>query len=243
LAKTFSDGFGLGFVYEAVNEEKKMDQSVAVSKAAPVLKSTDESKHPATKKLGLVLLSGVVVGSMIGGGSFNLPANMASSAGLAAIIIAWVITFVGMFFLSNAFRVLSDKRPDLKAGIYSYAHAGFGPFAGFQMAWGYWLSSAFGNVASDIWQWSELAVTHRRVDFDMGHVFHRHVRCETHRDFKRSRQRAEYNDDYCRADYHGVFRNRGKFFLRFLGASTASWQPILAGEKHDACHAMGIHRH
>jgi arginine:ornithine antiporter/lysine permease len=52
-----------------------------------------------------------------------------------------------MFFLSNAFRILSDKRPDLKAGIYSYAQAGFGPFAGFQMAWGYWLSSAFGNVA------------------------------------------------------------------------------------------------
>ncbi len=69
-----------------------MDQSVAVSKAAPVLKSTDESQHPANKKLGLVLLSGVVVGSMIGGGSFNLPANMASSAGLAAIMIAWVIT-------------------------------------------------------------------------------------------------------------------------------------------------------
>jgi arginine:ornithine antiporter/lysine permease len=124
-----------------------MDQSVIISKAAPVLKSTDESAHPATKKLGRVLLSGVVVGSMIGGGSFNLPANMASSAGLAAIMIAWVITFVGMFFLSNAFRVLSDKRPDLKAGIYSYAQAGFGPFAGFQMAWGYWLSSAFGNVA------------------------------------------------------------------------------------------------
>jgi arginine:ornithine antiporter/lysine permease len=128
-------------------QEPDMDQSVVVGKPASVLKSTDESAHPATKKLGLVLLSGVVVSSMIGGGSFNLPANMAGAAGLGAIIIAWVITFVGMFFLANAFRVLSDKRPDLKAGIYSYAKAGFGPFAGFQMAWGYWLSSAFGNVA------------------------------------------------------------------------------------------------
>jgi arginine:ornithine antiporter/lysine permease len=84
---------------------------------------------------------------MIGGGSFNLPANMAGGAGLVAIGIAWVVTFIGMYFLSNSFRILSDKRPDLKGGIYSYAAAGFGPFAGFQMAWGYWLSSAFGNVA------------------------------------------------------------------------------------------------
>ena len=123
-----------------------MDQTVVTRPVPEVVKATDNSAHPATRKLGLVLLSGVVVGSMIGGGSFNLPANMASAAGLGAIIIAWAITFAGMFFLSNAFRVLSDKRPDLKAGIYSYAQAGFGPFAGFQMAWGYWLSSAFGNV-------------------------------------------------------------------------------------------------
>ena len=124
-----------------------MDQ--AGSSPTPPLrpKATDESAHPETRKLGLLMLTGVVVGSMIGGGSFNLPANMSGAAGLGAIIIAWVVTFIGMYFLSNSFRILSDKRPDLKAGIYSYAQAGFGPFAGFQMAWGYWLSSAFGNVA------------------------------------------------------------------------------------------------
>jgi arginine:ornithine antiporter / lysine permease len=124
-----------------------MDDIRPAADARPLPKSTEESSHPETRKLGLVMLSGVVIGSMIGGGSFNLPANMSGAAGLGAIVIAWVVTFVGMYFLSNAFRILSDKRPDLKAGIYSYAQAGFGPFAGFQMAWGYWLSSAFGNVA------------------------------------------------------------------------------------------------
>lgn len=124
-----------------------MDQLTPSNYAAPRAKATDESAHPETRKLGLLMLSGVVVGSMIGGGAFNLPANMSGSAGLGAIVIAWVVTFVGMYFLSNAFRVLSDKRPDLKAGIYSYAQEGFGRFTGFQMAWGYWLSSAFGNVA------------------------------------------------------------------------------------------------
>ncbi|MDD2706315.1 MAG: basic amino acid/polyamine antiporter [Acidocella sp.] len=127
-----------------------MDQPAPATAPQPRPKATDESAHPETRKLGLIMLSGVVVGSMIGGGSFNLPANMAGAAGLGAIIIAWVITFIGMFFLANSFRILSDKRPDLKAGIYSYAQAGFGPFAGFQMAWGYWLSSAFGNVAFSV---------------------------------------------------------------------------------------------
>jgi len=103
--------------------------------------------QPDTRGLGLLLLSGIVVGSMIGGGAFNLPQNMAAGASLGAITIAWGITLVGMFFLSNAFRTLADQRPDLKSGIYSYAREGFGRFAGFEMAWGYWLSSAFGNVA------------------------------------------------------------------------------------------------
>lgn len=123
-----------------------MDQPSFVATKPPSA-AQETTTQPESRRLGVVLLSGVVVGSMIGGGAFNLPQNMAQGAGLAAIIIAWVVTFVGMYFLSNSFRILSDKRPDLKAGIYSYAQAGFGPFAGFQMAWGYWLSSAFGNVA------------------------------------------------------------------------------------------------
>ncbi len=121
-----------------------MDQPVSITTPSAAQGGPD---HPESRKLGVILLSGVVIGSMIGGGSFNLPQNMANKAGLAAVGIAWAITFVGMYFLSNCFRILSDKRPDLKAGIYTYAQAGFGPFAGFMMAWGYWLSANFGNVA------------------------------------------------------------------------------------------------
>jgi arginine:ornithine antiporter/lysine permease len=108
--------------------------------------AADAARVPS-RKFGLPLLTGIVIASMIGGGAFNLPQNMASGAGLGAVLIAWLITMVGMFFLTNTFRTLADKRPDLKAGIYSYAREGFGPFAGFAMAWGYWLSCAFGNVA------------------------------------------------------------------------------------------------
>ena len=99
-----------------------------------------------TKKLGVVALASVVVSSMVGGGIYSLPQNMAASASVGAVLIAWVITGLGMYFLANSFRILSDIRPDLKAGIYMYGREGFGPFVGFLIAWGYWLCQIFGNV-------------------------------------------------------------------------------------------------
>lgn len=98
------------------------------------------------KKLGLVALAAVVVSAMVGGGVFNLPQNMAQSAGTGAIIIAWIITGIGIWFVANTFRILSDARPDAKTGIYSYGELGFGKFTGFLMAWGYWLCNCFANI-------------------------------------------------------------------------------------------------
>ena len=98
------------------------------------------------KKLGVISLAALVVGAMIGGGIFSLPQNMAQNASVVAVILAWVITGVGIFFLANTFRLLSVARPDATTGIYAYARLGFGRFAGFQMAWSYWLCNIFGNV-------------------------------------------------------------------------------------------------
>ena len=100
-----------------------------------------------TKKVGLYGLIAIVLGSMIGGGVFNLPSNMAGGAALGPVIIAWIITGFGMYFLANSFKSLSDIRPDLSSGIYSYAADGFGKYVGFNSAWGYWLSAAIGNVS------------------------------------------------------------------------------------------------
>ena len=100
-----------------------------------------------TKKLGVMMLAALVVSAMIGGGIFSLPQNMSQSAGAGAVLIAWIITGVGIFFLANTFRILADARPDATTGIYAYARLGFGRFAGFQMAWCYWLCNVFGNVA------------------------------------------------------------------------------------------------
>ncbi len=99
------------------------------------------------KKLGVIPLVAIVISAMIGGGIFSLPQNMAQGASAGAVILAWIITGLGMFFIANTFRILSSARPDATTGIYAYARLGFGRFAGFQMAWAYWLCNIFGNVA------------------------------------------------------------------------------------------------
>jgi arginine:ornithine antiporter / lysine permease len=95
----------------------------------PVAADTVVAQHvaqPGGRNLSLPLLTSVVIASMIGGGAFNLPQNMAHGAGLAAIEIAWTITLVGMFSLSNTFRTLAEQdgvdflgrcKDELRSGI------------------------------------------------------------------------------------------------------------------------------
>ena len=103
-------------------------------------------KTTNSSKLGLFGLAAIVVSSMIGGGIFSLPQNMAQSAFAGSVILAWLITGFGMYFIANTFRVLSNVKPDLKSGIYMYAKAGFGNYMGFNIGWSYWLCQIFGNV-------------------------------------------------------------------------------------------------
>ncbi|MGN8258019.1 arginine-ornithine antiporter [Pseudomonas sp. SMSB3] len=100
----------------------------------------------ASGKLKLGALVALVVGSMIGGGIFSLPQNMAASAGVGAVLIGWAITAVGMLTLAFVFQTLANRKPDLDGGVYAYAKAGFGDYMGFSSAWGYWISAWLGNV-------------------------------------------------------------------------------------------------
>ncbi|MFJ3451493.1 arginine-ornithine antiporter [Pseudomonas sichuanensis] len=102
------------------------------------------SDSPAKLKLGALVA--LVVGSMIGGGIFSLPQNMAASAGVGAVLIGWAITAVGMLTLAFVFQTLANRKPDLDGGVYAYAKAGFGDYMGFSSAWGYWISAWLGNV-------------------------------------------------------------------------------------------------
>lgn len=108
---------------------------------------TPVSTGTSDRKLGLLSLAALVVGSMIGGGVFSLPQNMAKGASPGAIVVGWLVTGVGMLALAFVYQQLATRKPALDAGPYAYARAGFGDFVGFNSAWGYWLSAWIGNVS------------------------------------------------------------------------------------------------
>lgn len=106
--------------------------------------STTATSTPA--RVSVVALTAMVVGSMVGGGVFALPQEFGAVAGVVAAILAWVVAGVGMMSLALVFQNLALRRPDLDSGMYVYAQEGFGPYAGFNAAFGYWASNIAGNV-------------------------------------------------------------------------------------------------
>ncbi|MFD6348034.1 basic amino acid/polyamine antiporter [Streptomyces roseolus] len=101
---------------------------------------------PVAVKLSLLTLTAMVVGSMVGAGVFSLPRRFAQETGVAGALIAWAVAGVGMLMLAFVFQTLAVRRPDLDAGVYAYAKAGFGEYLGFFSAFGYWASACVGNV-------------------------------------------------------------------------------------------------
>ncbi|MFB8025431.1 MULTISPECIES: basic amino acid/polyamine antiporter [unclassified Streptomyces] len=107
----------------------------------------DAPEGPTTAvKMTLLTLTTMVVGSMVGAGVFSLPSRFAQETGVAGALIAWAIAGTGMLMLAFVFQTLAVRRPDLDAGVYAYAKAGFGEYLGFFSAFGYWASACVGNV-------------------------------------------------------------------------------------------------
>ena len=100
-----------------------------------------------TQKLSLFALTGMVVGSMVGAGIFSLPRTFGGATGPFGAIVAWCIAGGGMYLLARVFQFLAARKPDLDAGVYAYAKAGFGSYPGFLSALGYWVGSCIGNVS------------------------------------------------------------------------------------------------
>ena len=100
----------------------------------------------ADQKMSRMQLTAMVVGSMIGAGIFNLPARFGTATGPFGALLAWTIAGGGMYLLARVFQSLAEKKPDIDAGVFAYAKAGFGDYVGFVSAFGYWLGSCRGNV-------------------------------------------------------------------------------------------------
>ncbi|MEO6633783.1 MAG: amino acid permease, partial [Mucilaginibacter sp.] len=92
----------------------------------------------ASKKLGIWTSTSLVVGSMIGSGVFLVPAAMASFGSIS--LLGWLFSAIGAFFVARVFSRLSGMIPKSVGGPYAYTHYGFGDFAGFMIAWGYYIS-------------------------------------------------------------------------------------------------------
>ncbi|MCK0196522.1 basic amino acid/polyamine antiporter [Ancylobacter sp. 6x-1] len=101
----------------------------------------------APSKFALPTLTAMVVGSMVGAGIFSLPQTFGRVTGGLGALIAWAIAGGGMLMLAFVFQSLSRRKPELDAGVYAYAKAGFGNYPGFLSALGYWTVCCLGNVS------------------------------------------------------------------------------------------------
>lgn len=97
------------------------------------------------KKLGFWTSSSLVVGNMIGSGVFLLPATLAAFGSIS--LFGWLISAIGAATLAFVFIELSKMLPAMSGGPYTYTRSGLGDFAGFLVAWGYWVSVWCTNAA------------------------------------------------------------------------------------------------
>lgn len=100
---------------------------------------------PAPKRAyGFWICLALVIGNMIGSGFFLMPARLAPFGWNG--VAGWMATTLGALCLAAVFAALARSMPKA-GGPYAYTRAAFGPFAGFLVAWSYWVSMWIGNVA------------------------------------------------------------------------------------------------
>src|SRR4029453_17200877 len=97
----------------------------------------DRENRGNGKSLGTAACTAIVVGNMVGSGFYLSPAAVAPFGNLA--IIAWIVMGVGAICLGLTFAKLARLAP-ATGGPYAYTRRAFGDFAGFLIAWGYWIS-------------------------------------------------------------------------------------------------------
>ena len=74
-------------------------------------------RENSSARLGLIPLVALVVGSMIGGGVFSLPQNMAKGASPGAVLIGWLIAGVGMLALAFVYQGCQRESRRLMPGL------------------------------------------------------------------------------------------------------------------------------
>lgn len=98
-------------------------------------------------KLGLVALTSIVAGNMMGSGIFMLPANLAQIGSIS--LWGWITTTIGVLGLALIFSVMATLLPKA-GGPYAYVKECYGDYLGFQTVYIYWLAAWIGNIAISI---------------------------------------------------------------------------------------------
>ena len=80
---------------------------------------------------------GLSIGMMVGSGVFMLPTVLAPYGKYA--LYSWLVTGGGTIAMALSLAYMA-RRVTKSGGPYAYTRAGFGDFAGFLTAWGYWIS-------------------------------------------------------------------------------------------------------
>ncbi|MBL7872415.1 MAG: amino acid permease [Cyclobacteriaceae bacterium] len=102
-------------------------------------------EKPDKGKIGIWTATSLVIGNMIASGLFMLPATLGIFGGIS--LIGWLISGAGAICLALVFSWLSKLQPSATGGPYAYTREGMGNFAGFLVAWGYWISVWCTNAA------------------------------------------------------------------------------------------------
>jgi amino acid transporter len=100
-----------------------------------VTKASDSSVKG--KSLGVAACTAIVVGNMVGSGFYLSPTAVAPYGNLA--IVAWIVMGIGAACVGLTFAKLARLAP-ATGGPYAYTRMAYGDFAGFLIAWGYWIS-------------------------------------------------------------------------------------------------------
>jgi APA family basic amino acid/polyamine antiporter len=82
---------------------------------------------------------------MIGSGVFLLPASLAAYGAIS--LAGWLFASLGALLLALVFGNLSKIASNTTGGPYAYTRLGLGNFAGYLVAWGYWVSIWCTNAA------------------------------------------------------------------------------------------------
>ena len=122
-----------------------------------VAKASDPSQKG--KSLGVAACTAIVVGNMVGSGFYLSPTAVAPYGNLA--IVAWIVMGIGAACVGLTFAKLARLAP-ATGGPYAYTRMAYGDFAGFLIAWGYWISIwaslpvisvAFAGAVIDLFPW------------------------------------------------------------------------------------------